>query len=198
MELRDFLLLLVRRRRLLVLSTLLGGVSGIIAATVIPPSYEARVDMYVVQEAGAPSPDFFSYDGFYAHQTSREMADTVTGLFQSHALLQESIDEASFPMPADLDDVLDHLSVRKTAPAVLSVRFTHASSSHAAALLQHLTARVLDTLTPSDAVVLLNEEPLMRTRELPPIHTALAGAVLGLFCAMVVVAGTVYFYGEAS
>lgn len=186
-ELRDlFLKLKPQLLKLLLLSLVIGTISGWVV-TFLPSTFKASGLLFVTREADAVSPNFFTYEGYYAEQTAQQYTDSVTAILKSLPLKEEALQSiGANATTIDAKKLNNNTLVQKLGPQVISVTVTAKSNETASEEWQaitKLTASQVSELNKAGdskiSVRILDPQPLIETVKISPLIAGL-GVFFGL------------------
>lgn len=185
MELRDFIYFCNHWRRVIFSTAFCFGLSGFGLALVMPPQYEAQLDLYVYR-VPSTSQEEFTYEGYYAQQSSKELADTVVGLLQSvHTAQMVLSKEGAVTESASVFKLTRQVKARVVANGVVRLSLKQSSPDAAQSLVKDLVSsglRILnDHLGDQTTVVKVTAlgEPLVKKIAWSPYLCSLSFFFLG-------------------
>ncbi len=204
MEFKELLEILKGYCLFLLLSTIVFAVVALVGSLQIPPLHTAQVTLYIKREAQPANDEFYNYDGYYAQQAAERYTDTVAGLLRTKDMLRASLREINAPADQEtLRTVEKKVEIKKTAPQLVQIsaakRFNYTESWQpqelVGALAENIVQREEELNQDGDeafSVELLNEEPIVESREMIVWLNTLVGGTLGLAFAFFVVSFRLY------
>lgn len=193
-----YLLSLIKKRKLLILIiTLLFLFLGTLYYFKQSDNYEASLLFYVKRKIEPISDKYYSYDGYYASQVSKEYSDTVIGFFQSLEVLKRAGEITDY-IPSDvasLTALSSNITVIKEAPQLIKASIItkdkEKSSEIIKAVGQAGIERILllnQTGDPNLSVDVVDPEPLVLEKNISFSLLVggglLVGFTLGLFLSL--------------
>lgn len=140
-ELRELVKILKKYRYFLIAPTLLGLVLSLAWTAFTPEYYRANATLYVYRTQESLSDQFYTYEGYYSQQASKEYTDVVIGLLKSPDLARLALEKADSDN-SNPDYLLKSLKVKKTAPQLISLTVTKSTAEEARELLVSLAKAV--------------------------------------------------------
>jgi capsular polysaccharide biosynthesis protein len=193
-ELKELLKLSKKFKVLLISLLVLGGLGATIISSLIPTKYIASTTLYIGREPQKPGEDYYTYDGFYSQQASREYTDTVVGLLKTSDIYRSALEKLE-TKDVSASEFLSSANVRKVSPQVISVSVTREDREEANKFLVVLSQTVaeksksLNQLGDKNFFVgTVNAQPLVTISKVPTLLNGLVGALLGLVVGMALVA----------
>lgn len=189
-EIRELLNILKKYRYFLITSVLLGWLVALAWTILTPENYKANSTLYVYRTQESLTDKFYTYEGYYSQQASKEYTDVVIGLLKSPDLARLALEKTKATQ-TNPDYLLKDLKVKKVAPQLISLTVSKPSAEEARSLLVSLavaTSERTQTLNKEGnrgvIVSLVKEEPLILKpgRGFPLNFTigSLAGLIVGL------------------
>src|SRR3989338_179433 len=141
-ELKEILKVLKQNLTFILVVTVIGGLAGFAYSKVKTENFEAQSTLYVKREADTTASAYYSYDGFYAQQVSKEYTDTVLGLLKTIEPYRDAVDKTTASMNPRL--LMGNTKVRKVSPQIISVSVTNVNEETAKDSLKALVAGLAD------------------------------------------------------
>ena len=141
-ELKEILKVLKQNLTFILVVTVIGGLAGFAYSKVKTEKFEAQNTLYVKREADTKASAYYSYDGFYAQQVSKEYTDTVLGLLKTIEPYRDAVDKTTASMNPRL--LMGNTKVRKVSPQIISVSVTNVNEETAKDSLKALVAGLAD------------------------------------------------------
>ncbi len=195
MELKSYLRIIGSEKNMIIVSTLATAAAAWIFSLCAPANYEASVSLFVAKN-GTQATEEFKYDGYYALESEKIIADNVEKMLQSPQLV-ERIYAASGVDPAfrNLKAYKKRFTAKKMSNSYVEVSFEASSREDAeklaAALSEAVKAEVREAESRSgsevafsvkdSAPIILEDKPDAETNFLIGL---LGGAFLGIFAAL--------------
>ena len=127
---------------LLLLSLVISLAAGL-AATRLPPSFEATQSIFVRREIQSPSESFYSYDGYYSQQAAERFTDTVVGFLKNKETVRKAAKNSGFGASTEeASRLASALRIKRVAPQLVTVSFSAGRKERAVSLVDNLTKEV--------------------------------------------------------
>ena len=127
---------------LLLLSLVISLAAGL-AATRLPPSFEATQSIFVRREIQSPSESFYSYDGYYSQQAAERFTDTVVGFLKNKETVRKAAKNSGFGASTEeASRLASALRIKRVAPQLVTVSFSAGRKERAVSLVDNLTGEV--------------------------------------------------------
>lgn len=193
MEFKELLEILKGYCLFLLLSTIIFAVVALVVSLQIPPLHTAQVTLYIKRDAQPASEEFYNYDGYYAQQAAERYTDTVAGLLRTKGMLQDSLYEIDAPVSQELlRAVQKKVEIKKTAPQLVQIlaakRFNYKEDWQPRELVTAMAENIVrreDELNQDGdeafSIEILNDEPIVESREPIVWLNTLVAALLGMF-----------------
>ncbi|MCX6783923.1 MAG: hypothetical protein NT141_02545 [candidate division WWE3 bacterium] len=189
-ELRDLFLKLKPLLIKLFLGALVVGTVAGWVVTFLPSTFKASGLLFVTREADAVSPNFFTYEGYYAEQTAQQYTDSVVAILKSLPLKEAALKSIGAAATSiDVKRFNNNTLIQKSGPQIISVTVTAKTSEAASeewqAVTKLATSQVSEINQSGDSkisVKILEKTPLLETVKISPILLG-TGVFLGLLFA---------------
>ncbi|KKP69560.1 hypothetical protein A2X44_03435 [candidate division CPR3 bacterium GWF2_35_18] len=175
MEIIYLFSLMKKRKFLILITTLIFLLLGMFYYFQQGDSYEASLLFYVKRKIEPVSEKYYSYDGYYASQVSKEYSDTVIGFFQSLEVLKRAGEITNY-IPRDvvaLESLSSRLIVTKEAPQLIKASVTTKDKEESSAIIKAVgqagIERILllnQTGDPNLSLDVVDSEPLVLTKNI--------------------------------
>lgn len=160
MELSEILEEIMDNWREILITSLIFGLLGVVLFHLIPTKYVASGSIFVTHKVDLVKREEFTYEGFYAQQTSKNYTETVIGLIESIDIRMKALESTGGSVTSqNLRNLKKDTVVKETAPQLITFYFKGNSIEYVTAL---WNAFVTETITASNS---LNE-----TQGNPQIH----------------------------
>lgn len=190
-----YLLSLIKKRKFLILiTTLLFLLLGVFYYFQQGTKYEASLLFYVKRKIEPISDKYYSYDGYYASQVSKEYSDTVIGFFKSLEVLKRAGEITDY-IPSDiasLKSLSSSITVTKEAPQLIKASITtkdrNESSGIIIAVGQAGIERILllnQTGDPNLSLDVVDSEPLVLEKNISLYIIAGGGVFIGFIFGLI-------------
>lgn len=132
MELKELINNITAQRSKLFMFCVLGALAGVVAFYLIPQTYDAIGSFLVQRRVEETKSGYFSYEGYYAQQTSRDYANNLAILMESPDIKRKALEVLDLPITEkNLRNLERHLSVKKSDAAVVTLTATANSPKEA-------------------------------------------------------------------
>src|SRR3989338_8771967 len=185
-EINEITKILGRHLKFILVMVVLGGFVGFTYSYLGGQKYEAFTTIYVKRTADQNSTSYYSYDGYYSQQVSKEYTDTVLGLLKTIDPYRDVSDKLNNSLgPKDL---FGSTKAKKISPQVISVTINRPSAAEAknalTLLSQSLTEKVKSLNQNGDSPLsleTLKSEPFVAAILPQTILNTIIGFLSGLF-----------------
>ena len=189
MTLIEFLGLLKRNYLIVLCLPLLTGFLGLLTSFGLKESFEATQTFYVKREASRESPEFYTYDGYYAAQAAERFADSLFGALKSREVLLLSLSRTDIGLkPEELEREVNLIKVKRLSPQLVSFSYRGQSLEATLALIKNLSQSVTNLALrfneggdKSLSLSFVGSEPLLTIQRPNAFLNTALGFLLGLF-----------------
>lgn len=196
-ELNQVLKILTKHLRLIVVLTLLGGFLGFGYTYIGGEKYEALSTIYIKRAADQNANSYYSYDGYYAQQVSKEYTDTVLGLLKTIDPYREAASRISNYSPSEIFGLT---KAKKVSSQVIELRVRNKDEFEAkkvlTALVDGLTAKISELNQTGDrkiSIESVSSQPLTQLNKNQTLINVSIGFLSGLVIALFSLSLSYYF-----
>ncbi len=191
MTLKEQILFLIDNKLKIFIGSFLFGILGLVLYFLIPVTYTASGFLYIsrsVNTTASPSPQDFTYEGYYARQNAVSYVPTVVGFIESDSTSRAVLEELQLPVnTSSLRKFGNNLSVKKPVPQLVEVAYKSLSQEQAVQVWKTLTKNVISKhydlnadIDSSISIKYLAEEPIVKESFRNPILNFFVGVSIGI------------------
>lgn len=193
MEIKEIIKLVKTKTKIIFLVSLLFTVFGVGMYYGIPPKQTATGSFFIKRTVEEPSPEFFSYEGYYAQQAALSYSNTLSALFESVDIRSKALKSLDIPVnDKTLRKYGRQIKVKNVGPQVVTLTIKGDNTAQVVNFWAALSNSVLETTKAlnqegdkSITVTPLISEPIVQMTFSNVYANAIAGALFGFLVAVV-------------
>ncbi len=193
MEIKKLLELIKEKSKIIFLVSLLFTVFGVGIYYGIPPKQTATGSFFIKRTVEDPSPEFFSYEGYYAQQAALSYSNTLAALFESVDIRSKALKSLDIPVnDKTLRKYGRQIRVKNVGPQLVTLTVKGENTAHVVNFWAALSNSVLETTKAlnqegdkSITVTPVVSEPIVQMTFNNVYANAIAGALFGFLFSII-------------